>query len=45
MVERITGAKKEDFLKVADLYTSIRINGDTKKVGTMLYALGWTRRA
>ena len=33
MVERITGAKKEDFLKVADLYTSIRINGDTKKVG------------
>jgi formate dehydrogenase major subunit len=45
MVERITGAKKEDFLKVADLYTSIRINGDTKKVGTMLYALGWTQHS
>jgi formate dehydrogenase major subunit len=43
MVERITGIPKADFLKAADLYTSIRINGDTKKVGTVIYAVGWTQ--
>jgi formate dehydrogenase major subunit len=43
MVERITGVPKDQFLKVADLYTSIRKDGDMKKVGTMLYALGWTQ--
>jgi formate dehydrogenase major subunit len=45
MVERITGVPKEQFLKVADLYTSIRKDGDMKKAGTMLYALGWTQHS
>ncbi|HLJ87854.1 MAG TPA: molybdopterin-dependent oxidoreductase, partial [Candidatus Angelobacter sp.] len=43
VVERITGAPKEHFLKVADLFTSIRKNGDMKKVGTIIYAVGWTQ--
>src|ERR1700678_1181507 len=43
MVERITGIPKEDFLKAADLFTSIRKGGDTKKVGTVIYAVGWTQ--
>ncbi len=43
MVERITGAPKDQFLKVADLFTSIRKDGDTKKVATVIYALGWTQ--
>src|SRR5579864_7435935 len=45
MVERITGIPKEQFLKAADLYTSIRKDGDMKKVGTVLYAVGWTQHA
>ena len=43
MVERITGAPKEQFLKVADLFTSVRKDGDTKKVATIIYAVGWTQ--
>jgi formate dehydrogenase major subunit len=43
MVERITGVSKEQFLKAADLFTSIRKDGDTKKVGTIIYAVGWTQ--
>src|SRR6266852_2668929 len=43
MVERITGIPKEQFLKAADLYTSIRKDGDMKKVGTIIYAVGWTQ--
>jgi formate dehydrogenase major subunit len=42
VVERITGIPKEQFLKAADLYTSIRKDGDMKKVGTIIYAVGWT---
>ncbi|HZD48988.1 MAG TPA: molybdopterin dinucleotide binding domain-containing protein, partial [Silvibacterium sp.] len=34
---------KEQFLKVADLFTSIRINGDMTKVATIMYAVGWTQ--
>jgi len=45
MVERITGIPKADFLKAADLYTSIRKDGDTKKVGTIIYAVGWTQHS
>ena len=33
IVERITGIPKEQFLKAADLFTSVRNNGDMKKVG------------
>ena len=43
MVERITGIPKDQFLKAADLYTSIRKDGDTKKVATVIYAVGWTQ--
>ena len=43
MVERITGIPQAQFLKAADLITSIRKDGDTKKVGTIIYAVGWTQ--
>src|SRR5579871_3150360 len=36
MVERITGIPKDQFLKAADLFTSIRKDGDTKKVATII---------
>jgi formate dehydrogenase major subunit len=45
MVERITGVPKAEFLKVADLYTSIRKDGDMKKAGTIIYAVGWTQHS
>src|ERR1700734_1422520 len=43
MVERITGIPKDQFLKVAQLFTSIRKDGDMKKVATIIYAVGWTQ--
>ena len=43
MVERITGIPKEQFVKAADLFTSIRKDGDMKKAGTIIYAVGWTQ--
>jgi formate dehydrogenase major subunit len=43
MVERITGIPKDQFLKAADLFTSIRENGDLKRVATIIYAVGWTQ--
>src|SRR5437762_2479192 len=43
MVERITGIPKDQFLKAADLFTSVRVNGDMKKVATIIYAVGWTQ--
>jgi len=43
MVERITGIAAKDFLKAADLFTSVRIGGDMKKAGTIIYAVGWTQ--
>jgi formate dehydrogenase major subunit len=45
MVERITGIGKDQFLKAADLFTSIRKDGDVKKVATIIYAVGWTQHA
>jgi len=45
MVERITGIPRDQFLKAADLFTSIRKDGDTKKVGTIIYAVGWTQHS
>jgi len=42
MVERITGIPKDQFLKAADLFTSVRKDGDMKKVATIMYAVGWT---
>jgi len=45
MVERITGIPQEQLLKAYDMYTSIRAYGDTKKVGTIIYAVGWTQHS
>jgi formate dehydrogenase major subunit len=45
MVERITGIPKDKYLKACDIFTSIRKDGDTKKVATMIYALGWTQHS
>ena len=42
MVERICGTPKAEFLKVADLVTS---TGNAARVGTVLYALGWTQHS
>jgi formate dehydrogenase major subunit len=45
LVERITGIPKDQYLKACDLYTSVRQGGDTKKVSTILYAVGWTQHS
>jgi formate dehydrogenase major subunit len=42
-VERITGIPRDQFLKAVDLFTSVRKDGDMKKVGTIIYAVGWTQ--
>src|ERR1043165_6288876 len=43
MIERITGIPQAEFLKAADLFTSIRKDGNMKKAGTIIYAVGWTQ--
>jgi formate dehydrogenase major subunit len=43
MVERITGIPKDQFLRAAELFTSVRKNGDMKKAATIIYAVGWTQ--
>jgi formate dehydrogenase major subunit len=45
MVERITGINKDQFIKCADLFTSVRKDGDMKKVATIIYAVGWTQHS
>ncbi|MGB8723740.1 MAG: molybdopterin-dependent oxidoreductase, partial [Terriglobales bacterium] len=45
MIERITGIPKDQFLKAADLFTSVRKDGDMKKVATIIYAVGWTQHS
>jgi formate dehydrogenase major subunit len=45
MVERITGIPKDQFLKAADLFTSIRKDGDLKQAATIIYAVGWTQHS
>ena len=45
MVERITGIPRDEFLKAAELFTSIRKDGDTKKAATVIYAVGWTQHS
>src|SRR6202050_5708784 len=45
MVERITGIPKDQFLKAADTFTSVRKDGDMKQVATILYAVGWTQHS
>ncbi|MGH9833434.1 MAG: molybdopterin-dependent oxidoreductase, partial [Blastocatellia bacterium] len=43
MVERITGIPKDQFLNAAELFTSVRKDGDMKKAATIIYAVGWTQ--
>src|SRR5215470_17870747 len=43
MVERLTGIPRDQFLRAADLFTSIRKDGDMKKAATIIYAVGWTQ--
>jgi len=43
MVARITGIPEDKFLEIADMFTSVRKNGDMKKVATIIYAVGWTQ--
>ena len=43
LVERVTGIPKDQFLKAAELFTSIRKDGDMKKAATVIYAVGWTQ--
>jgi len=45
MVDRITGIPREQFLKAADLFTSVRKDGDMKKAATIVYAVGWTHHS
>jgi len=45
MVERITGIPKDQFVKAADMFTSVRKDGDMKKVATIMYAVGWTQHS
>jgi formate dehydrogenase major subunit len=45
IIERITGIPKEQFVKAAELFTSIRKDGDMKKAGTIIYAVGWTHHS
>jgi formate dehydrogenase major subunit len=45
MVERITGVSRAEFLKAAELFTSIRKDGDMKKAATIIYAVGWTHHS
>jgi formate dehydrogenase major subunit len=43
MVERITGIPRDQFLKAAELFTSVRKDGDMKLAATIIYAVGWTQ--
>jgi formate dehydrogenase major subunit len=45
MIERVTGIPKEQYLKAADLFTSVRKDGEMKKVSTIIYAVGWTHHS
>ena len=45
MVERITGIPKDQLLKAYDMFTSVRKDGDMKRVATIIYAVGWTQHS
>jgi formate dehydrogenase-N alpha subunit len=45
IVERITGVPQAQFIKAAEMFTSIRKDGDMKKAGTIIYAVGWTQHS
>ena len=43
VVAGITGIPADQLTKAYDLFTSVRKDGDTKKVATIIYAVGWTQ--
>jgi formate dehydrogenase major subunit len=43
VVSGITGIPADQLTKAYDLFTSVRKDGDTKKVATIIYAVGWTQ--
>ncbi|HEY4839550.1 MAG TPA: molybdopterin-dependent oxidoreductase, partial [Candidatus Acidoferrales bacterium] len=43
VVAGITGIPADQLVKAWDLFTSVRKDGDTKKVATIIYAVGWTQ--
>ena len=43
VVEKITGIPANKFLEIADMFTSVRKDGDMKKAATIIYAVGWTQ--
>jgi formate dehydrogenase major subunit len=45
MVSSITGISVKKLNDAYDLLTSIRKDGDTKKVGTIIYSVGWTQHS
>ena len=45
MVEKITGVPRDQFVKAADMFTSVRKDGDLSKVATIIYAVGWTQHS
>src|SRR5271163_4752186 len=45
IIERITGIPKDQFVKAADTFTSVRKDGDMKKAATIIYAVGWTHHS
>ena len=45
MVARITGIPQDQLLKAWELFTSVRKDGDMKKVATIIYAVGWTQHS
>jgi formate dehydrogenase major subunit len=45
VVSGITGIPVDKLNKAWDMYTSIRKDGDMKKVGTIIYSVGWTQHS
>ncbi|HLW55516.1 MAG TPA: formate dehydrogenase-N subunit alpha [Candidatus Angelobacter sp.] len=45
MVSSITGIPADKCVKAWDTFTSIRKDGDMKKVATIIYAVGWTQHS
>ena len=43
VVAGITGIPADQLQKAYELFTSVRKDGDTKKVATIIYAVGWTQ--
>jgi formate dehydrogenase major subunit len=43
MVSSITGISQDQLKAAYEMLTSIRRDGDTKKVGTIIYSVGWTQ--